>query len=60
MAYGMLLFAVYHDQLPLVVLHTLMYMQRIDYMPFSDSLQRVRRCSSAMRELDFIKEWLMV
>ena len=32
----------------------------IDYMSLSDSLQRVRRCSNAMKELDFIKEWLMV
>jgi hypothetical protein len=35
-------------------------MHRKDYMSLLDSLQRVRRCCSAIGELDFFKEWLMV
>ena len=35
-------------------------MHRSDYLSLSDSLQRIRRCSSKMNELDLGKEWLMV
>jgi hypothetical protein len=35
-------------------------MHRSEYLSLSDSLQRIRRCSSKMNELDLGKEWLMV
>ena len=35
-------------------------MHSIDYMSLSDSLQRNSRGIITMRELDFIKEWLVL
>ena len=65
MAYGiifnvLLICCLYHVQVWSIVLHALIYMHRSDYLSLSGSLQRIRRCSSALMELDFFMEWLMV